>query len=360
MSDATPIRVIVVAPEHAVGGQAHAARQIVRGFQSDHQLTVTLQPSDPSLSGALRFLTATKFIRSIVRPLITSLQLASRARTAKVFHVFCAAHTAFLFGTMPALLVAKLFRCVLILNYHDGRASEHFRRSGSVLRWALRQADAIVVPSNYLASEFSRHGFRAIVIPNVVDANAFAFVPRDALPLRLISTRLLEPLYAVENTLAAFEILLRDFPGLQLDIYGDGVSASRLRQLAGERELKQVIFHGAVAHAAMPAVLGPGGVMVNSSRVDNTPLFVLEAFAAGLPIVSTAAGGIPYLVEHGKTGLLVPIDDPAALAAAIRRLFCEPGLASSLVAGGRREVTRYSWPVAQAGWRELYCSLALG
>lgn len=358
MPDVMAVRVVVVAPKFAIGGQAHAARDIVCGFQGSTEIAVKLVPSDPTLPGVLNFLTTTKLIRSVVRPLVTLAQLLSIVRQSDVFHVFCAAHTAFLFGTMPALLVAKLFGRVLILNYHDGRASEHFRRSGAFLRWALRQADTLVVPSDYLAAEFARNGFRSTVIPNVVDATAFAHAPRASLPLRLVSVRLLEPLYAVENTLAAFEILQRDLPDLRLDIYGDGVSASRLQSLARERRLTKVLFHGAVAHSAMPEVLRLGGVMVNSSRVDNAPLFILEAFAAGLPIVSTAAGGIPYLIEDGRTGLLVPLDDPASLAAAVRRLFLEAGLASSLVASGRREVARYAWPVAQQRWQELYLSLA--
>ena len=98
--------------------------------------------------------------------------------------------------------------------------------------------------------------------------------------------------------------------------------------------------------------------MVNSSRVDNMPHFVLEAYAAGLPIVSTAVGGIPYMIEPECTGLLVPPDDPAAFAAALRRVLTEPGLASGLIAAGHKETSRYSWVAAKEQWRRIYWMLA--
>jgi glycosyltransferase involved in cell wall biosynthesis len=76
-------------------------------------------------------------------------------------------------------------------------------------------------------------------------------------------------------------------------------------------------------------------VFLNTSRVDNRPVSVVEAAACGLCVVSTDVGGVPDLLVHEESALLVPPDDPAALAAAVRRLLDEPGLAGRLSDGGR-------------------------
>jgi len=355
-----PIRVLVAAPVNAIGGQAHAARDIALGFAADAEVSVRLQAIDPLLPGPVRWLTTTKLVRSVVRPGLYLAQLLLRVPRADVVHAFCAAHTAFLFGAMPALLVGRLFRRPVVLNYHDGRAPEHFRRWPRLLPWALRRAAALVVPSGFLRDEFARHGFACEVIPNVVDVAAYQVSRRGPVPRRLVSTRSLEPLYAVENTLLAHQRLRAAFPDLRLDVYGTGSSLPQLERLVAERGIGGVTFHGAIGHDAIPGALAPGGVMVNSSRVDNTPLFILEAFAAGLPVASTDAGGIPYLVDHGRTGLLVPVDDPAALAGAIARVLEAPELAAALADAARAEVEDYAWPVAGQAWRGLYRRLARG
>jgi len=97
--------------------------------------------------------------------------------------------------------------------------------------------------------------------------------------------------------------------------------------------------------------------MVNSSRVDNAPHFVIEAFAAGTPVVSTRAGGIVYMVENERSGLLVPVDDPAALAAAAARLLRDPAQALKLAREARRQCGRYSWATAGGLWEQLYIEL---
>jgi glycosyltransferase involved in cell wall biosynthesis len=352
-----PLRVLIAAPVHMVGGQAHAARAIAAGFEGDPEIRATLQPIDPRLGGRLSLLTDTKILRSIIRPLLYLRQLWTAARKSEVLHVFGAAHTAFFFGAVPAIVVGRLLGRPVLLNYHDGRASEHFRLWGPLLRWLLRRVDLIVVPSGYLQEEFARHGFESLVVPNVVDTHAFSFHESSAIPQRLIGLRALEPLYAVENSVLAFSILKPAYPRLVLDVYGSGPEEPSLRALARQLRLEDVHFHGTIEHARMPEVLAPGGIVVNSSRVDNQPLFVLEAFASGVPVVSTAAGGIPWMIRDGENGLLAQVDDPPALAHQVRRLLENPALSRSIVAAGRKDLERYTWPVVREQWVEIYRSV---
>jgi len=346
--------VLISAPANALGGQAHAARRIVEGFRGHPAVEVELQPIDPQLSGPARHLTRWSVVRSVVKPILYVWALVKRVPTVDVVHVFCAAHTAFLVGAVPAVAVARWYRRPVVLNYHDGRAEAHWRWWRPVLRWALRSASILAVPSGYLQSVFRRRGFEGTIVTNVVDTGAFSYRHPEPVPFRLISARLLEPLYAVENTIRAFVDLQREIPGGELHIYGSGQSARALRRLAQDLGVEGIHFHGAVPHATMPQVFSGGGILVNSSRIDNMPHVMIEAFAAGLPIVSTDAGGIPYIVEHERTGLLVPVDRPDAMARAILRLLREPGLAARLTEAGRAECDRYGWPEAEAGWLRVY------
>jgi glycosyltransferase involved in cell wall biosynthesis len=97
-----------------------------------------------------------------------------------------------------------------------------------------------------------------------------------------------------------------------------------------------------------------GDIFLNTTNVDNTPISVLEAMACGLCVVSTNAGGIPYLLEHERDALLVPPDDAQAMARAVHRILTEPGLAESLSENARRKVEQFDWCAVLPQWERLF------
>ncbi len=115
-----------------------------------------------------------------------------------------------------------------------------------------------------------------------------------------------------------------------------------------------VALPGYVPHAELPHYLREATLMLNPSNLDNMPVSILEAFAAGVCVVSTRVGGIPHLVEHGRTGLLVDADDDAAMAAAALRLLERPELARGIAAQARAEARRYAWPRVFERLRPVY------
>jgi L-malate glycosyltransferase len=104
----------------------------------------------------------------------------------------------------------------------------------------------------------------------------------------------------------------------------------------------------------MPDVYDDGDIFLNSSVVDNQPLSVLEAFASGLPVVSTATGEIARMVRDGETGAIVPAEDPAAMADAVERVLAEPEKALAMAQRARMEVEQYTWPAVYRQWAAAY------
>jgi glycosyltransferase involved in cell wall biosynthesis len=165
-----------------------------------------------------------------------------------------------------------------------------------------------------------------------------------------LSIRNLEPYYRVDVILEAFARLKLRLPEATLTVAGYGSEEARLKQMA----TSGVRFVGRVEPAEMPSLFDFADVFVNASVVDNQPVSILEAFAAGLPVVSTPTGDISALVRHGHTGLLVPENDPDTLAAAVLALIERPLEALEFARAARREVSRFTWAAVRGCWLDVY------
>lgn len=349
-----PLRVCIVAPKFMTGGQAIEAKTLLDGFEDNAEVRLEIQPIDPRIP---QWLARIRGLRTLARLPLFWAGLVRRVAAADVVHVFTAAFWPFLLTTTPAVLVGRLFGKPVILNYRDGRAADHI--GSRWVRWVLRRATRLVFPSGFLRAVFQDFGLDGVVVYNVVDTARFIFRHREPLRPVLLSCRLLEELYAVENTILAFELVRQKHADARLIIIGDGDRRPALEALVRERGIHGVEFNGAVPHAEVAEWFDRADILVNSSRIDNMPHSLIEAFAAGTPVVSTPAGGIPYVLEHERNGLFVDADDPAAMADAVLRLLNDPELARGLVDEGRRDCAeRYAWTAARARWLRLYRELA--
>jgi L-malate glycosyltransferase len=288
------------------------------------------------------------------------LSLMARLPGYEVVHIFSASYFSFVLAQTPAILVAKLFGKKVILNYRSGEAEDHLRRWRRTAIPTIRLADRLAVPSGYLVDVFAEFGLRACAIFNFVDGERFRF--RERRPLRpvFLSNRNLEPLYNVGCTLRAFAVIQRRFPEARLTVAGDGTQRPELEQLARDLGLCHVEFIGRVAPELMPALYEAADVYLNSPNIDNMPGSIIEAFAAGIPVVSTNAGGIPYIVRDGQTGLLAERGDHEALATAAIRLLEDEELASRIIRNAQGDSINYRWEAVKEGWLELYRGLGTG
>ena len=299
--------------------------------------------SIPGFHGAFGGSAAFRYLRTIVNQALylPSLVTAGRRR--------CRARLLRLVRVVPAAARFRRWRsreccgsasCSTITA---AKPDDHLAHWGVLVHPWLRLADVIVVPSEYLAGVFAGHGYQTRVIRNVVDLSRFEYRERQPLRPRLLSTRNLEPHYRVDVILEAFALVKAQRPDATLTVAGYGSEESRLRRMAVEG----VRFIGKVDPQSMPQVCAEADIFLNASVVDNQPVSILEAFAAGLPVVSTPTGDIPAMVRHNHTGLLVGPDDAASLAAAVLQLIAHPREAFGMAQQARQDVTRYTWPAVR-------------
>lgn len=343
---------LVVASSDIVGGHSVQAQALARGLREGGDEVVFVR-IDPRFPRGLRWVRRWPYARTLLNQALY-LPSLGRLRHADVVHIFSASYWSFLLTVVPAILASRRFSKRMVLNYHSGEAENHLARWGVLVHPWLRLVDEIVVPSEYLRGAFARHGYRARVVRNVVDVARFRYRDRAPLRPRLLSSRNLEPYYRVENTLEAFALLRSRYPEATLTLAGDGGERARLERLATALGTDGIRFLGRVEPALMSALYDEADIFVNSSIVDNQPLSVLEAFAAGLPVVSTPTGDIASLVRDGETGLVIPPGDPSAMAKAVMRLLEHPEQALQIARHARDQVEAHSWPRVRAQWAAVY------
>ena len=348
-------RLCIVGPLPApAGGMANQCEQLVRLLRADGvQLEVVRSnaPYRPAWAGRVPVLRAG--VRAV--PYLWALWRA--AGRAQVLHLFANSGWAWHLFSAPALWIARRRGAAVIVNYRGGNADPFLTEAPKHVLRSLRHAALRVTPSSYLLRVFAKYGLAAQVIPNIVDLSRFTPTPlRDFGDApRLVVARSLEPIYDIGTAIRALAAVRRRFVGALLTIAGSGPELARLQALSASLGLGEAVhFVGRTDNADMPRLYAAADCMVNPSTVDNMPISLLEAFACGLPVVSTDAGGIPDMVEHGVTGLLVPAGDADAMAREICRVLDDRTLAQSLVQAGLAEAQKYAWPRVAALWLAAY------
>jgi L-malate glycosyltransferase len=221
-------------------------------------------------------------------------------------------------------------------------------------------AHGVVANSTAVAARLRHERVRAreiSVIPNGIDVDAYTPRTRTGELRRIVTVANLRPEKAHEVLIDAFAALSTTHPQLELLVVGNGSRAGDLRARAAERGVaSRVRFVG--HREDVPAILSESDVFVLPSRSEAFPNSVMEAMAAGLPVIATAVGGVPELVQHEVSGILIPPDDRAALARSLRALIADPARAASLGRAARDTITsRFSFTRMVSSFEDLYLDL---
>ena len=231
------------------------------------------------------------------------------ARKYDVLHV----HGCSDWGMVPVVygvIVGKIWRKKIIVTYHGGGADNYFEKHSAFARRWLRRADTVIVLSGFLKKVFDEYQIPCVEIPNIVTLREDIYQPKKSIAPKFISVRHLTELYRIDLIIKAFEKVQKHYPEATLDILGQGDKREVLEEYVKSRvksgELREgsVRFIGQVLNEKIYDYLRANDIMLSAPKIDNMPVSLLEAMNAGLLVISSNVGGVPYMITHQKTGLL--------------------------------------------------------
>lgn len=269
-------------------------------------------------------------------------KLRKAAHKYDVLHIHCCSGWGFLPAVVGVIVGRQLGKRV-VMTYHGGGGDSFFANHSQLVRHYLMRTDANIVLSGFLANVFDKHRIPYVVIPNILEFDESNYQDRQVLHPRFICTRAHEPLYNIPCILRAFQIVTNEIPTATLTLVGNGSQHEELIKMARNMGLNNVVFTGRVDNNEIYRQLEKADILLSSPKVDNMPVSILEAMNAGLLVISSRVGGVPFIVENEHTGLLFDNDDSDKLAELMLWSIKNQALAKAIIQHGRQSVGKYSW-----------------
>lgn len=280
--------------------------------------------------------------RPILQRLLLPIQLLREARGYDVLHIHCCSG----WGFLPAVIgitIGRWLKKRVVLTYHGGGGEKFFGKHPRLVHHFLTRTNTNIVLSGFLAKIFEKHNIPYVVIPNIIELDENQYRLRDTIKPQFICSRAHEPLYNIPCILKAFQKVLTELPKATLTLVGDGSQHETLMKMTKEMGLANVTFTGRVDNTEIYTYLDHADIMLSAPKVDNMPVSLLEAMNAGLLVISSRVGGIPYILKNGTNGLLFDSDDSDKLAELMLWSVENQTLAKAIIQQGHQSVRNYRW-----------------
>ncbi len=276
------------------------------------------------------------------------------ARKYSVLHIHgCSGLGGFL-PIVYGVLVGKVLRKRIVVSYHGGEADAFFALHPHFVRFFLQRTHTNIVLSGFLEEVFHKYQLSCVVIPNILEFDAAQYKERTSLQPHFVSVRHLSELYNIPCILEAFVIVQQQIPKATLTLLGEGEQRSMLEDYVEEKGLQHVRFVGAVPNALMYDYLRQTDIMLSAPRIDNMPVSVLEAFNAGVLVISSRVGGVPYMMRENETGLFFSANQPQELAEKMLWALQHQAEAIAMIHKAKADVDKYSWENIKQSLLQVY------
>ena len=263
---------------------------------------------------------------------------------------------AFIYAEACSWLLTHLNKPI-VLTLHGGGLPGFSQRFPKRVKRILSCAQAVITPSPFIQSALLSICPDIHLIPNPINISKAILRLRENPSPKLIWVRAFHEVYNPSLAPRVIKVLQPEFPDIHLMMLGPDKGDGSLETMLGEAKKlavdDKIEIVGKVPHQDIPLRLDRADIFINTTNYDNAPSSLMEAMANGLCIVSTNVGGLPYMIEDGHDGLLVPPNDPDAMADAIKRLLTNPGLAGKLSTNARKKAENYDWSVILPQWEAI-------
>jgi glycosyltransferase involved in cell wall biosynthesis len=257
-----------------------------------------------------------------------------------------------------AYFVSQLCR-ILKLKYipilHGGNLPNRLKKSPGLSKTIFKNAHVNVSPSLYIKTKFEDFGILNVInIPNSIEIMKYPFKPRTYSKAKLLWVRSFSKIY---NPLLAIRVLkmLKDnnFDAELCMVGPDSDESFHDAKELAERLGVDVVFTGKLSKEAWIKLSSNYNIFINTTNFDNMPVSVIEAMALGLPVISTNVGGMPFLIENGKNGILVEPNSEEQFVKAIKKLIKSPENVNQMIVSAREHVENFDWDVVKNQWIKL-------
>lgn len=257
-----------------------------------------------------------------------------------------------------AYLVSKL--CIFLkIKYipilHGGNLEERLKNSVSKSKTIFQNAEVNVSPSLFLKTKFESYGYSNLIhIPNNIELEDYPFTARKQVGAKLLWVRSFAEIY--NPTMAIHVVNALKKKGLEVELCMVGPekddSFEKTKSLAKELNV-EVTFTGMLSKSDWISRSKNYDIFINTTNFDNTPVSLIEAMALGMPIISTNVGGIPFLIENKKDGLLMKPTNVDEMVEAIELLINSPELVQELTQQAKQKASSFDWKVVKKQWKIL-------
>lgn len=238
---------------------------------------------------------------------------------------------------------------------HGGNLPERLASNPRLSALIFNYSEINISPSSYLLNAFKLKGYKnSVHIPNTIELERYTFQNREINTINILWVRGFSKIYNPQLALSVLSKLIEKGYKAQLCMVGPDIDGSLggIKKIAQQKKL-EVTFTGKLTKSEWIDLSKDYNVFINTTDIDNTPVSVIEAMALGLPVVSTNVGGLPYLIENQKEGLLVPKQDIEAMVNAIIKLKIDEALKSKIVTNARFKVEKFDWNTTKHKWRAV-------
>jgi len=250
--------------------------------------------------------------------------------------------------------LARIFHLKYIPILHGGNLPERISKSNILSNLLFKNSYKNIAPSHYLKDEFEKKGYQTTMIPNILEVDNYVYRERKEINPKLFWVRAFKEIYNPTLAIHVLKLVKKEYPKAILCMIGPFVDDSYPKTLALLKEYKledSVEFTDVLLKETWHKKSVDYDIFINTTNFDNTPVSVMEAMALGLPVVSTNVGGIPYLIENKKDGLLVNKEKPKEMAAAIIEVL--QGKQPNLAIEARKKVEGFSWGANKDKWFKI-------
>lgn len=248
--------------------------------------------------------------------------------------------------------LCRLLQLKYIPILHGGNLSSRLQKNPIICKMIFNHSFQNISPSLFLKEQFNAQGFGNIIyIPNAIELQNYPFLKRKKAAPKLLWVRSFASIYNPLMAIEVFYNVKKKHPEATLCMVGPEKDGSLLKAKQKAKDLNvEVLFTGKLPKSDWVDLSKDYDFFINTTHFDNMPVSIVEAMALGLAIISTNVGGIPYLIENQKEGVLIPDNNVEKMVDAIETLLENPISFSKLTSNSRHKAEQFEWQSVKLKW----------